>query len=186
VGEGLRIVPQLFSARRVGLLGEETERPGEVEQALEQLDGLVDGTGCRKGLDKPERARQERALTAAQPVVAHRIAVDQRPAGRELAPHGVDRGGHARRTRGFEAEQRENEKRSVKVASPVRAHERSALRVDTVGDDIDSDRVTLSRPSHPPSGPGTMGVGDAQRPVERQPGHELGVNIVGRIAAHLP
>ena len=68
--EGLRIVAQLATRCRVGLLSEKSKRSTDVDQLLEELDGFIDCTNERERLYQPERARQEGAICTGEPVLA--------------------------------------------------------------------------------------------------------------------
>ena len=58
--------------------------------------------------------------------------------------------------------------------------------VEATGGDVCGDGLALGLPAGALAGGGPVGVGDAQRPVEGEPRHQLGVNVVGGVAADLP
>src|SRR4029453_1711680 len=60
------------------------------------------------------------------------------------------------------------------------------LGVVASGDDIGGDGLALGLPSCDLSGRGAVGGGDGQGTGGGEPGHELGVHVVGAIAADLP
>ena len=94
VAERLREVADLPLARDVVLLCEQAEVVAQAEQPLEQRARLVDAAVERERVDQPERAGQELAFVARQPVVGlgGRVARDEAVAP-ELARDRVDRSG---------------------------------------------------------------------------------------------
>src|SRR5665213_2091640 len=86
----------------------------------------------------------------------------------------------------FEVEQWEQEEGGVEIGRAVRAGVAAKGRIETSGGDFGADGVSLDPPPSQLSAGGAMGAGDANGPVEGEPAHELGVDVVGTIAPDLP
>ena len=89
VHQPLRGVAQELVGDGVDLLGVEADVVGERDQLVHQRRGLVAAPDPGERVGEPERAAEEGALAAAQPVLSA-VAGEQRTAP-ELAPYGVDR-----------------------------------------------------------------------------------------------
>src|SRR5438874_7485247 len=72
MAERLREVAEQFAGGGVDLLGEQADIVDERRRLREDALGPLDLPGHRKRLSQPERAQQERALLAGQPVDALR------------------------------------------------------------------------------------------------------------------
>ena len=68
VGEGLGEVSDQSTGHRVVLLGQQAQVVAQVEQAIEELAGIVLAAEQGQAVGQPERAGQERPLAAGQPV----------------------------------------------------------------------------------------------------------------------
>ena len=142
VGQRLRVVAEMVAGGGIHLLGVEAERARELDERGESIGGFGDPAGAGERLDEPERAGQERAFGAGEPVASGRVAVEERAAGVELAADRVDRAADARRVGRFDAEEREDEERGVEVVGLVAARcssPRAALkprRSHVVGDGV--------------------------------------------------
>ena len=114
------------------------------------------------------------------------VPVDQGFARVESVGDGVDGAAHAWGVAGFELEQREHEEGRVEVGRAVAAGVAAERFVEAMSRDVRGDGVALHGPPRGLSGGGAMSDGDAERAVEGEPGHQLGVHVVGAIAADLP
>ena len=95
VAERLGEVAEQLAGGRVDLLGEQADVVGEGGRPLEHLAGAGRLSGQRERLGEPERAQQERALVALEPVVGE-VAVDEAVLVGEAIGDGVDRRQHTR------------------------------------------------------------------------------------------
>jgi hypothetical protein len=68
VREGLREVAERLAVRRIEAFRVEVDVVRETEQPPEQGLGLVELTGVRETVHQPERAEEERALPAREPI----------------------------------------------------------------------------------------------------------------------
>jgi predicted AAA+ superfamily ATPase len=118
--------------------------------------------------------------------LAGRVAVQQWAAGAELAAYGFDGGPDPRRVARFKVQEGKDEHGGVEVVGAVAAGVAAELGVEAGGHDLGGDGVALGLPPCDLSGRGAAGGGDAQGAVEGEPGHELGVHVVGAVAADLP
>ena len=101
------------------LLGDQADVVDQAQQPLEQLASLVGAPRHRQGVREPERAREERALLAMQPVdviraLAGRVAPHE-PVRGELGLDRVDRADHARVVGRQEADGGNQQRRRVEV-----------------------------------------------------------------------
>jgi hypothetical protein len=86
--QSLREVPEEVSCLDVDLLGVQPDVVREPDELVHQRAGFVEAALVDVGFGEPERAGDERAVLARQPVVTD-VAMEKR-AVPELAPHRVD------------------------------------------------------------------------------------------------
>src|SRR5205807_292979 len=170
----------------IPLFGVEAERAGQRGELVEQLVCFLVPPGHGEGLDEPEGAGQEGALAAGKAIASGRVAVDQGTARAKTAGDGVDRAADARGAGRFDVQEGQHKYGGVKIGRAVGADVRSEFGVVSVGGDVYGDGVALVLPSGCLALRGWMRVGDAQRSVEGEPGHEFGVHVVRAFAALFP
>ena len=148
---------------------------------------LATASAAGERLDEPERAGQEGAFGAGQAVAPRRIAVEQRRSGVEVAGDGVDGAADPWGVGRVELQLRQDQQGGVGVGRPV------AARVGALWPGRSRRRSMSSRSAarsalHRSRAPcrGAMVCGDAQGAVQGEPGHQLGVHVVGGVGADLP
>ena len=136
VREGLGVVAEVATRAGLDLLGVQAQRPGQGQQLLQQLAGAHDLADVGERGRQPERADQERALLAGQPVVGLVDAVAQHEAvlGELVGDreHGRD---HARVVGREEPDEDGEQGRGVQARRTVALHEHTPF-VDAVRKDI--------------------------------------------------
>ena len=87
---------------------------------------------------------------------------------------------------GFEPQLRQDQKCSVDVRRAVAADVGAPLRIEPTRGDLLAELFSRCRPPACASSRGAVVLGDAQCAVQGEPGHQLGVHVVGRVRTHLP
>src|SRR4029453_11527290 len=123
--EPLRRVAQKLVRERVDLLGEQAHIVCDCDQLVHQSCGLVGLPDPGERVGEPERAAEEGALAAAQPVLAA-VAREQRTAP-ELPPYGLDRPRESIGMAGLVAEQDSQKQARVELFAAGLARVTSAL-----------------------------------------------------------
>ena len=184
--ERLREVAEHPARRRVVLLGDQPEVVAEAEQPLEERRRLLAAAHQRQVVDEPERAGEEHPLAARHPVevVVGDIAAHQ-PVDAEPLLDRLDRAGDPRVLGRQEADQRQHQERAVERLAAVVLHEAVQPRVEPLAADLGVDPVGDRPPAVGRAGQPEAGH-RLRRPVERHPGHHLGVGEVPPRPAHLP
>ena len=185
--EGLREVADLAAEARVVLLREQADVVGEAGEPVEQLVRLVVAADQREAVGQPERAGQERPLAGWQAVVGLRGVVAQHEAvPHELALDRLHRADDALVVRRQEADDGDHQRRRVQPARAVGLGERAALGVEPALAHLAVDPRAQLAPAV--GGPvlHREALDGADRAVERDPGHDLGVDEVAALAADLP
>ena len=159
---------------------------GVRQHLLEGQLGLVELAGPSQGVHPAEGAQREGPLGPAQTVRrgARVVAVDQ-AVGDELLAHGVQRGQPHRIVRRDQAEARRAQQRRVQHVGVVVLHERAALGVPALVEDLLVDGVPGARPPLEGRGAAVLG-GQPDAAVEGDPRHGAAVGEVLPAAAGLP
>src|SRR5829696_8377610 len=188
VGERLGEVAELAAGRRVELLSQQADVVAEGEEALEDGQRLLTPAHQGQVVGQPEGAGQERPLAGRQPVhrlrPLGRVAVDE-AVDHQLALDGRHRGLDPRVAGGQEPDQRDLEQAGVQVVGPVELDEGVALGVVA----LPAHLVVELAADRPPAVDRALVAAQLDRldgPVERHPGHHLGVGEVPPGPADLP
>ena len=181
--EALRIVSKWSACRGLDLLREQSEMVGGPQMIREYLEGFVEPPRQREGLGEPETAQYEGSLGGFDPVVAS-IAPEIRPV-RQLSNHPGDRSLYSGIGRGQKAIDGDQEQGCIGIVTTVLAHEGSALAIVPALDDLDRELITRPLPIRL-GAITTEERREMESPIQRDPGHQFGVQVVGRCGALLP
>src|SRR6185312_5271247 len=184
--ESPRKVAEQAPRARIVLLGHQPEIVAHGQQALEQAYRVATPADQAEAVRQPEAARKKRALAAGKPVETgtRRIAGDKTIA-HQLPLDRLNRAADARIFGLQEAELWDQQQRGVEIAAAVILDERVALAVITIVEDL---------LAYPFADPLPMVAGALHpvlfdrldRPVERDPAHDLRKSELARFAAYLP
>ncbi len=189
MGERLGEVPHLPLSHMVVLLCEEAEVVPEGQQPFEHRARIVLPADEVQAVGQPERAGEECALPAVQPVdrpLVRGAVTEHETVFDELTLDRLDRPDHARIRRRQEPGVGDHEKARIERAGAVVLGERVLVRVVALLVDLLADVVPHAAPRVDRTfelGPILHGP---HRPVHGDPGHDLGVREVAARAAHLP
>ena len=186
VRERLREVAERLAAR-ADLLRVEPEVVGVAEHLLEHEARLVQLARAREALDVPEAAERERPLAAGQAVVGGLLGVvaEHEAVAHELVADRVQRREHARVARRDHQDEREDQHARVEhVAVGVLVEGLARLRPAVRHDPLVGGVAGIA-PGARVGRQSALGL-DADRAVERDPGHDPRVGEVAPAAAHLP
>ena len=188
VAECLGEVAHQPTGHRVVLLGEQSQIVAKVEQALEELAGVVLPPEQRQAVGQPERAGQERTLATGQAVdltgVGRSVAEDE-VAFHQLPLDGLHGGPDPWIGGRQEADQRDHQQAGIEAIRPVVLRERALGGVEPLVTHLVMDLLAdLAPPLHRSVGSEVLDRSD--RPVERHPGHDLGVGEVPAGTPDLP
>ena len=206
VAEGLREVAHEALGLHIILLRDQTDIVADADQPLDQRTRLLAAVQADEVVGIPERAGQERALVAGQPVRGLVLGV---VAQHEAVPHQgaadrVDGADYARIILRQEAHMGDQQQARVEALRAVGLHEAVQLRIEPLGADLGVDLVADLAPARHRhvAGPGrpVVHAGEADRvlllalrllegadgTVEGDPGHDLRMHEVPAPAAHLP
>jgi tetratricopeptide (TPR) repeat protein len=184
VAERLREVADHLAAARVDLLGQQAHVVDGRHGALERRGGLVELSGQRLRVRQPERAEQEGSLLAGQAVMSQ-VAVHQAALVGQPGGDRVDGRLHPRVVAGQEAGDRQHQAGCVKIFAAEGLGEGTGLIVPAALVDGRADLVAGGGPPRRPVGRAEL-RGEGDRPVERDPAHQLGVQEVPWLAADFP
>ena len=167
---------------RVVLLRQQSFRAGEVDHRFKQALGIVGAAGLPERIDQPAGADEEAPFAARQAVVGkipkHRrphpqLPLDRRDRRQKLRVGALD-----------EPRQADQEHRRIEIVALIGGRVGAGLLVPGVGQDVGGDLVTEGLPGG--SAAVEKPLRDPDAPVDRQPAHHLGVNVVPTGFADLP
>ncbi len=184
MAERLGEVAEQFAAARIHLLGQQPDVVDVGRGPVENGTGPRNQPRAGECLGEPEGAQQEGSLLAGKSVVGS-VAVDQAVIVGELTLRRLDGGEHPRVVGRQEADAGDQQAGRVQAVTAEYLGERSDLSVPTVREYRRADLLAGSPPLR------RLAVRAEQRrhldgTVQRHPAHQLGVQIVTRLAAHLP
>ena len=188
VAERLREVPEQVAGAGVHLLGQQPDVVDMADRAVEDLRRPLHLPGDRQSVRQPERAEQEAALVAGQPVdpAPGAVPADQTAlVGQPFIDRG-DRRQHPRVVRRQETHDRQHQVGGVQVGAAEVLPEGLGLVAPALGQNSVVDPVPGVRPAGEPAAVRAEQVRHPGRPVERDPAHHLGVQEVPWFATHLP
>ena len=184
MAERLREVADHLAAARVDFLGQQAHVVDSRHRAPEGGGGPVELSGQCLRVRQPERAEQEGSLLPRQAVMSQ-VAVHQAALVGQPPGDGVDGRLHPRVVARQEAGDRQHQAGCVKILAAEGLGEGTGLLVPAALEDGRADLVAGGGPL-----PGSVcraelrGQGD--RPVERHPAHQLGVQEVPWLTADFP
>src|SRR5215216_654883 len=186
MAERLWEVADLSLPSHVVLFGQQAEIVGQTDEPLEQGTSLLDTAVERERADQPKRAGKELSLVAGQPVVrvGGRVARDEAVSA-EVARDRVDRAGDPLVGAGKEPHERDGEDTRVELLGSIVLGEGAPLAVVALLADLPVDLVAGLLPAVQRRFQTEL-LAESNRPVEHDPGHDLGVREVATRSAGLP
>lgn len=171
VAERLGEVAQKLPGSRIDLLREQTEVVPVREKTLEELPRAGKVAGESEVVDEPPATDHECTLVPADTVVAVDVAIHE-TFRRELSRRPFNGGPHARVTGRQEADEWDEQVRSIERGRPERLNKCPAGRVDSVGLHAPTNLRAHALPARK-IGLEAERASEANAAVHRHPGHHL-------------